>query len=520
MANVRSHAGATFAQSTIAAPAGLIGVNIKRLAEARQGTSPQVIAKTAGSEKRSAIHKLLLALVWLTIASSSVVFTEPAPVDYLTLLLFILLPAASLIRITPSLLAFASLWSIVAAAGLGATMGSLDPSASLTHSTISIYLYGTVILFATFAARQPLVHTKLILNAYLFAATLGAIAGLVGYFDLVPGAHQLLTKFGRASGAFKDPNVYGPFLIPALLYAIHLTVNQKTFRATLSFALSLFLGVAILLSFSRGAWLALAFSLAVWAYLSFVTAPTHRQRLKLIVLGLGGLLLAAGLVTATLQFDAIGELFSDRATLDHSYDYGPDGRFGGQEKARGLILDHPLGLGAAVFSKYLHPEDVHNVYLSAFLNGGWLSGLLYIIAIAFTVVFGLRRCFCRCATQPLFLLLFAAFLGQALEGLVIDTDHWRHFYLLMGLLWGLMAVSDKPQNRRNPLQIRKRRYVSHRPTTLLRRTVRCRRRPTLRRPPRALRRARKILPKAFPRRQSRLLSRRRAARQPIGLPEL
>jgi hypothetical protein len=25
-----------------------------------------------------------------------------------------------------------------------------------------------------------------------------------------------------------------------------------------------------------------------------------------------------------------------------------------------------------------------------------------------------------------------------LEGLVIDLDHWRHFYLLMALVWGLM----------------------------------------------------------------------------------
>jgi hypothetical protein len=27
------------------------------------------------------------------------------------------------------------------------------------------------------------------------------------------------------------------------------------------------------------------------------------------------------------------------------------------------------------------------------------------------------------------------------EGFVIDTDHWRHFYLLLGMIWGLFAAT-------------------------------------------------------------------------------
>jgi Ni,Fe-hydrogenase I large subunit len=26
-----------------------------------------------------------------------------------------------------------------------------------------------------------------------------------------------------------------------------------------------------------------------------------------------------------------------------------------------------------------------------------------------------------------------------LQGVQIDTDHWRHFYLMLGLVWGLAA---------------------------------------------------------------------------------
>jgi hypothetical protein len=35
----------------------------------------------------------------------------------------------------------------------------------------------------------------------------------------------------------------------------------------------------------------------------------------------------------------------------------------------------------------------------------------------------------------------------AVEGLVIDTDHFRHFYLLIGLLWGLMAATVNYRRR-------------------------------------------------------------------------
>ena len=26
---------------------------------------------------------------------------------------------------------------------------------------------------------------------------------------------------------------------------------------------------------------------------------------------------------------------------------------------------------------------------------------------------------------------------MAVEGLVIDSDHWRHFYLIMAMIWGM-----------------------------------------------------------------------------------
>jgi hypothetical protein len=34
------------------------------------------------------------------------------------------------------------------------------------------------------------------------------------------------------------------------------------------------------------------------------------------------------------------------------------------------------------------------------------------------------------------------FLGLVLEGFIIDTDHWRHFWLMLGAMWGMFAATQ------------------------------------------------------------------------------
>ncbi len=53
-------------------------------------------------------------------------------------------------------------------------------------------------------------------RAYLLAALLATVAGYIGFFHLLPGADIFLDGV-RVSATFKDPNVYGPFLIFPLL---------------------------------------------------------------------------------------------------------------------------------------------------------------------------------------------------------------------------------------------------------------------------------------------------------------
>ena len=36
----------------------------------------------------------------------------------------------------------------------------------------------------------------------------------------------------------------------------------------------------------------------------------------------------------------------------------------------------------------------------------------------------------------------AAFLGTAGENFVIDTDHWRHFWMMLGAMWAMFAAAQ------------------------------------------------------------------------------
>ena len=57
--------------------------------------------------KRGVVVWLALAAVALTIATSGIVFTEPAPIDLLTIGLIVLLPVVGLVQFNPGLLPMA-----------------------------------------------------------------------------------------------------------------------------------------------------------------------------------------------------------------------------------------------------------------------------------------------------------------------------------------------------------------------------------------------------------------------------
>ena len=58
-----------------------------------------------------------------------------------------------------------------------------------------------------------------------------------------------------------------------------------------------------------------------------------------------------------------------------------------------------------------------------------------------TLAAGFRASLVPAPWQAYLIAAYATFVGEAIEGFIVDTDHWRHFFLILGVVWGLTAAS-------------------------------------------------------------------------------
>jgi hypothetical protein len=271
---------------------------------------------------------------------------------------------------------------------------------------------------------------------------IAALAGIAGYFNLVPGGHDLLTLYDRARGTFKDPNVLGAFLVLPMLFVLQSVVSDrfgKSFRSAIAFGI---MALAILLAFSRAAWGQLAMTSAFMLVLMVLTSQSRTQRSRIIGMAVAAIVIVALLLVVLLSLDSVAEMFKQRASFDQSYDEGRFGRFGRHILGAQMALDLPFGIGPLQFTKFF-PEDTHNSYLNAFMSGGWISGICYPALVFITMILGFRHVFIRVPWQRAYLAIFAAFLGTVGESFIIDTDHWRHFWMMLGAMWGMFAAAHQ-----------------------------------------------------------------------------
>ena len=174
--------------------------------------------------------------------------------------------------------------------------------------------------------------------------------------------------------------------------------------------------------------------------LSFITSASGRERRRIIIFAVLGAVVIGALLVAILSLPQVNSLFEERASLVQSYDSGRFGRFGRHILGAQLSLDYPFGIGPLQFSKYF-PEDPHNSFLDFFMAGGWLSGAAYLALILVTLAIGLRYVFVATPWRASYIALYATFVAETGESYIIDVQHWRHYFLVMGVLWGLVIAA-------------------------------------------------------------------------------
>lgn len=375
--------------------------------------------------------------LWLLTASSGFALIEPSPYEFVFLItLFVF--ALTGIRFSQKLLPLALLLLLYNLGGVFSLLPWMDEAPSVRFTAVSVYLMLTAIFFAAIMADDPLGRLDTLRKGYLFSAWCAGFAGLLGYFDIA-GLGSVLALYGRASGTFKDPNVLGPFLVLPIVYTLHavLTGRIGLIKGFLLMSVPL---LALFLSFSRGAWANLVAATMMMTALAFLTSPSSTQRTRIVFLTLVSLVLVIVAMLIALSFENIRSVFEIRASLDQDYDQGVTGRFGNQLRSIPLLLDLPNGFGPLRFRWYF-PEDPHNVYINAFASYGWLGGVSFLALMAATCLAGWRVALRRSPWQGHAIVLWSVLFVTILQGLQIDTDHWRHFYLMLGLVWGLAVLS-------------------------------------------------------------------------------
>ena len=283
------------------------------------------------------------------------------------------------------------------------------------------------------------------LEAYKWGIACGGViaatTGILGYARIAGLDAYFLMYEGRVSGTFRDPNVLGSFLVVPAIFLMNDVLRLQRFWLIKAGMLGI-IAIGLFLTFSRGSWAALVIGTFVLVALTFITANNQAIRGRILIASMAGLVFFALAMAAVLSIDSVYELFADRFTLQKDYDSGPSGRFGSQLRSLPELVAMPFGYGPNRFSFYF-PENPHNTYIMAFASYGWLGGIAFLAFIVATVAVGLRSCFQRTPFQPYAIIVFACLIPHLVQNFQIDTDRWRHLFMIYGLSWGIAAVSQR-----------------------------------------------------------------------------
>lgn len=402
---------------------------------------------SAGYETRPAARRLTISIgairnfaVWFLFASSFLVFIEPSPFE-ISFALVAFIFALTGLRISLLFVPLIVLLALYNVGGFLSLMGTDMESRSVMFIVISVYMAIMGIVIACIFSEDTVRRLEIMKSGYTLAAVIACIAGIMGYFN-VAGTFDYFTRYGRAMGTFKDPNVFSTFIVLPFVMIIQGFFLGTHKRPVIAGVALLIITAGLFLSFSRGAWAVSVGAVGLCLALSFLTAPAPRIRRRIVLMGLLGLALAVILILIALQFEAIRATFEVRASLNQDYDHGETGRFGNQRRSIPLLLDLPNGFGPTLFRDYF-PEDPHNTFLNAFSSYGWLGGISYLALIFATMIAGWALVFKRTAFQADAIAIWCCFFFLILQGMQIDTDHWRHFYVQLGLTWGLLQASQR-----------------------------------------------------------------------------
>lgn len=386
-------------------------------------------------QQEGILNKLAYFMLYVAILSSGFVLFEPAPFDLLILSTIFVALFTGIVIPTQIKWVLAIGFIHLCGSFIGVLISERFGD-SYMHIIVTTYMILFTVGLIIMIYNEPHKIIDIIIKAYVWAALISTILAIMGYFHIGP-TYELFTRYGRAKGGFKDPNVYGPFIVPPMLYLLGRIVEGVGRVKIISIMKFGILLLGLLLSFSRGAWGVFVFSTFIMLASMYYTADTNRFRVRLSLYILVSVIVMFLALLVALTIPAIADLLSERASLSQSYDVEEGGRFTHHTDALKILIEQPWGIGAKEFG-WTHGEDVHNTFLTTFLIGGWIGGFSHILVVFITLTTGFKYCFRQFELRIPFVVFFATYVSLTLESWIIDIDHWRLLYILLGVIWGVI----------------------------------------------------------------------------------
>lgn len=305
---------------------------------------------------------------------------------------------------------------------------AIDPQVAARFMAITIYLAIFAVWFTSYLDSER--RARAVVRAYVAPATFFALVASAALFLPVPGGDLLLRYEGtRATGFFEDPNVFGPFLIPAALILLQEILDPRLLgaRRITKVATFLILTGGVLFSYSRAAWVSYAVGLAVLLMVLVMRRGGGRKAFAVLVL----LIVTAIGAVATLTFTGSVGFLEQRAKVQ-AYDTQ---RFGAQRLGIELAEEYPVGIGPGQFDVRL-PISAHSTYVRTLTEQG-LIGLVLIAALFLTTLIfaGHNAVLGRDSYGIGSAALLGAWVGLLVNSFVVDTLHWRHLWFVAALIW-------------------------------------------------------------------------------------
>ena len=261
---------------------------------------PPALALWAGLAALAALglalwrYELLVAVAFFALGG---VRFDPAPVDAVIAVLVAVALVTGRIDLrrvpAPALVLVGVLLAVNLVSGVAVD----DIPLAAQYFSITLYLAVFAVWLCSYLAAQR--RVRLVVGAYVAGAAVSALLGTLALVSAIPGLPaDLFVAYGtRATGLFQDPNVFGPFLVPAALIMLEETLIPRLLRLgrPLSAVLFAVLTIGVLLSYSRAAWLNLVVGVFVMVVFYALRGGGRTLSRMLVALAIAASVLATAL---------------------------------------------------------------------------------------------------------------------------------------------------------------------------------------------------------------------------------